>query len=174
MPKRIVLMRHGVTVDKLVGKKQRAISKLSEFGARQVEKVVLDYLSLINFDLVVSSPTLRAFETSKIIISKLNKKLILNENLKEINFSSAKMEKILVRFNAVHDHLMSFDNKVILLVSHSSFIKGFVFFLITGFRFNLDDFYSFRTKIFLNYAGFIDLELVGNEKAYKIHGLLNP
>ncbi len=80
----VVLVRHGETEWNLVKRTQGHLdSPLTPKGVSQVKKTATK-LKDHQFDLIISSPLGRAFETAKILAKELDiKKIILNYNLAE-------------------------------------------------------------------------------------------
>lgn len=78
---RIYIVRHGQVLHNLLGQYNTNNEDLTPLGIKQAEelkKKIAEY----NFDIVISSPLLRALHTANIINVK-NKKVIIDERLKE-------------------------------------------------------------------------------------------
>ena len=82
----IFLIRHGQT-DWNLNKKVQGFTDipLNDFGRLQAEEI-REKLKDIDFDLVVSSPLQRAYETAKIICENRNLEILKDERIKERDF----------------------------------------------------------------------------------------
>lgn len=98
MGKKLFLIRHGQTVWNMEGKYQGdRNTELTGLGIKQA-RLAAKYLSKVDFAAVYSSSLKRAVDTAKIIAGYKNLKVIVRENLKEINFG--KWEGM--RFNEIN------------------------------------------------------------------------
>ncbi|HSQ33717.1 MAG TPA: histidine phosphatase family protein [Peptostreptococcaceae bacterium] len=83
---RIILVRHGETDDNNNMKLSGHIdSKLSSLGLSQSQRTV-NFLKDYNIDYIYSSPSSRAIDTIKSLAKEKCLDIIINENLKEMNF----------------------------------------------------------------------------------------
>jgi phosphohistidine phosphatase len=123
----IYLLRHGIAVERgTPGFENDAARPLTPKGKRQLRQTT-DALRKINpiFDLILSSPFLRAKETAEIVAAGLK----LKKNLK---FSDA-----LAPENGVEKFVGQLQKikpapKQILLVGHEPFLSGLISLLVTG------------------------------------------
>jgi len=83
---KLFLIRHGQTVWNLEGRYQGdKDTDLTSVGIRQAE-LAAKYLSRVNFSCIYASPLRRTLDTASIIAKDKNVKILVRENLKEINF----------------------------------------------------------------------------------------
>lgn len=174
-----MILRHGITFDKLTLKKQKSTSSLSAIGISQVD-IISSYIvsQNLNIDTIITSPTTRAKESAVIVLNKLNKKpkYIEDVRLKEIFFDDFCSDIVNINlkkmFDDIKNDLSSLNN--VLIVSHLSFIKLFSFFLIFN---NLDVksenlFYHFCKSIRVGNGCLICLKQKKN-KNYLIDNIIN-
>ncbi|HHU55556.1 MAG TPA: histidine phosphatase family protein [Acholeplasmataceae bacterium] len=165
MKTHICLVRHGETEWNNERRIQGIINnKLNENGKKQA-RMLGNYLKSHdnNWDVIISSPLDRAYETAEIIKDELkfNDDIIIDQNLIERNFGKAEGLKITEIFdkivsdnvegleksvdlqNRVYDAILNiakkYFGKKVLIVTHSHVIKG----LTT----KLDSKYSFWDKM---------------------------
>lgn len=120
---KIYILRHGIALDRndpnvssdanrpLIPIGIEKIKKISKFIKKQK----------ISFDLIFSSPYLRAKETAEIVSEKL--KIEIQET--ELLIPSGSFEKLVERIN-------SRELESVLLVGHEPFLSSFLSFLLTG------------------------------------------
>ena len=83
---RVILVRHGETDDNSCMKLSGHIdSKLSNLGLSQSQKTS-KFLKDYNIDYIYSSPSSRAVDTIKDLAKEKSLDIIINDNLKEMNF----------------------------------------------------------------------------------------
>ena len=83
---KLFLIRHGQTVWNLEGRYQGdEDTDLTSVGISQAE-LAAKYLSRVNFSCIYTSPLRRTLDTASIIAKDKNAKILVRENLKEINF----------------------------------------------------------------------------------------
>lgn len=146
---KIYLVRHGEVNHNLYGKYNREDEDLNETGIKQAEKLK-EKIQNISYDVIISSPLLRAIHTAD-IINIYNKDVIIDERLKERDPGSLSGQPIEVidreeywnyyskiqygtsesmesLFNKVTDFLDELKNKEyhsVLIVGHSGISKAF-------------------------------------------------
>lgn len=179
MPKNLMLLRHGITFDKLTLKKQKSTSSLAAIGINQIDLIASFIISQnINVDFIITSPTTRAKESAIIILNKLSNNPGYKEDikLKEIYFDDFCSDFVNINlkktFDDIKNDLSSLNN--VLIVSHLSFIKLFSFYLIFN---NLDPksenlFRNFSKSIRVGNGCLICLKLLKN-KNYLINKIIN-
>jgi len=145
------ILRHGEAVSNIKGFvsswPEKSDNPLTEAGVKQAEQATKKILSE-NIDLIFSSDILRAKQTSQIIAEQLKKEVILDERLREIDFSifnskpiadfinqfanretrikekaphGESYEDILKRMDSfLNDIEKKYSNKKILIVSHQA------------------------------------------------------
>lgn len=159
----IYLVRHGETdANRNYVVQGRMDNPLNEYGKKQAHETG-EYFVLhnIKFDLVISSPLKRAFETAKIInqAMKTSKPIIVHQDLIERNFGDYDGQKItdeyadLVKhgaiphmelnpdledriFGALKELCLKYPNKRMLIVTHSHVIKAVLVHLVPDFTYN--------------------------------------
>jgi len=135
---------------------------LNEFGKKQAHDTGVYFISKnIHFDLVISSPLKRAFETAKIInqAMRASKPIIVHQDLIERNFGDYDGQKItdeyadLIKrgtiphmeqnpdleariFTALKELCKKYPNKKLLIVTHSHVIKAVLVHLVPDFTYN--------------------------------------
>lgn len=83
---KIYLIRHGQSEWNVLNKIQGQVNtELTELGKKQGQAIA-NRLMNSNIDFIYSSDLNRALDTAKIIAEKINKPLVINESLREINF----------------------------------------------------------------------------------------
>ena len=83
---KLFLIRHGQTELNLEGRYQGSMdTQLTSVGIQQA-KLAKEYLSRVIFSSIYSSPLKRALDTASIIADNEGPKIIVRENLKEIDF----------------------------------------------------------------------------------------
>jgi len=83
---KLFLIRHGQTELNLEGRYQGGMdTELTSVGIRQA-KLAKKYLSMVIFSSIYSSPLKRALNTASIIADNGSPKVIVRDNLKEIDF----------------------------------------------------------------------------------------
>jgi len=156
----IYLIRHGETdANRNYIVQGRMDNPLNEYGKDQAMKTGI-YLAKqkIKFDLVLSSPLKRAFETARLINSgmKMSKPIIVHQDLIERNFGDYDGQKItdeytdLIRrgtiphmeqndvleeriFRTIKEIRKKYPNKKLWIVTHSHVIKAVLTKLVPGF-----------------------------------------
>ncbi|MCB1194054.1 MAG: histidine phosphatase family protein [Leptospiraceae bacterium] len=157
MIKHIYLVRHGETIFNKQVKIQGSgmDSPLTSLGEEQAKKLLERFkTNNFNCDLVFSSPIGRALQTAGIITSYMEKNVIQDDLLKEINcgdvegdFVSSidpqKLEKlrtspdekypggecvedVILRAKQFLEKLESYNDKSVLIISHGNFIRCFI------------------------------------------------
>lgn len=177
MKTHLCFIRHGQTEwNKQVRIQGRINNPLNDNGREQARSLG-QYLKTNNpnWDLIVSSPLLRAYETAQIIQKELNPNipLITNDNFIEREFGKAEGENItkplfdlIVKdeieglektkviqnrvYNAVLELAEKYPGKKILIVAHSHVIKG----LLT----KLEKKYSFNDQMLNSALNFFTVE----------------
>ncbi len=82
----LIVVRHGQSVADIEGRHEgRADFPLTDLGRQQAEKLSEWLKKKYSFDMIIASPLKRARETAEIISSKMNRSVILNDNLMEWN-----------------------------------------------------------------------------------------
>lgn len=146
---KVYLVRHGEVNHNLLKRYNREDEDLNETGIKQAEQLK-EKIENIEYDVVISSPLLRAKHTANIINCK-NKNIIIDERLKErdpgslsgqsIEVTDRKeywnyytkiqygtSENIITFFEKVTDfldELKSKEYKTVLIVAHSGISKAF-------------------------------------------------
>lgn len=93
MLKNIFIFRHGETKWNNLGIVQgRTDIPLSELGVKQAE-AIHEHLLGKGIDKIYSSPLKRALKTAEIVAEKLNAEVIIENNLKEVDYGLANSEK---------------------------------------------------------------------------------
>jgi alpha-ribazole phosphatase len=84
----LILIRHGQTIANLNSQYQGWLDQpLTPLGIKQAKSLALYLENTYQIDAVISSPLKRAIQTAQIITDQYNlDSLIINNNLKEINF----------------------------------------------------------------------------------------
>ena len=178
----LCLIRHGQTDwNKKFLIQGRENNPLNEEGITQAHitaNLLLNNDS--NWDVIISSPLIRAVQTAEIIKDKLNLKspIIINNNVIEREFGAAEgltiSEEVYDRINnddydnletckelqkrsmdTIIDIVKSFPNKKILIITHSHFIKG----LLTQIDSNFTWTSSLRNAS-INYVYFNELNII--------------
>jgi uncharacterized phosphatase len=172
----ICLVRHGETdANKNYIVQGRIDNPLNENGRNQA-KATGKYLARNHelFDVYITSPLKRAFETARIIASELDqsKPIFANCDLVERNFGSYDGQKIDENYsklilsgeipdmeknhelenrvmNALHEICEKNPNKNILIVAHSHVIKALLVQLLSGFSY-----ISYLANCSLNYLSY--------------------
>ena len=133
-----------------------------------------------NWDVIISSPLIRAVQTAEIIKDKLNLKspIIINNNVIEREFGAAEgltiSEEVYDRINnddydnletckelqkrsmdTIIDIVKSFPNKKILIITHSHFIKGLLTQIDSNFTWT-----SSLKNASINYVYFNELNII--------------
>jgi len=146
---KIYIVRHGQVDHNLHKQYNNKDEDLNATGIKEAEEI-RDVISNISYDVIISSPLLRAAHTANIINTN-NKDLILDERLKERDPASLSgrsiyvtdreeywnyyskiqygtSENIVKFFNRVHDFLNELKQKkydIVLIVAHSGVSKAF-------------------------------------------------
>ncbi len=76
--KKIYFVRHGESEGNIGPVRQSPETNLTSTGLKQAH-ILAERLSHINFDILVSSPFVRTYETAKIISEKTHREIILND-----------------------------------------------------------------------------------------------
>ena len=178
----ICLIRHGQTDwNKKFLIQGRENNPLNEEGITQAHitaNLLLNNDS--NWDVIISSPLIRAVQTAEIIKDKLNLKspIIINNNVIEREFGAAEgltiSEEVYDRINnddydnletckelqkrsmdTIIDIVKSFPNKKILIITHSHFIKGLLTQIDSNFTWT-----SSLKNASINYVYFNELNII--------------
>ena len=178
----IYLIRHGQTDwNKKFLIQGRENNPLNEEGITQAHitaNLLLNNDS--NWDVIISSPLIRAVQTAEIIKDKLNLKspIIINNNVIEREFGAAEgltiSEEVYDRINnddydnletckelqkrsmdTIIDIVKSFPNKKILIITHSHFIKGLLTQIDSNFTWT-----SSLKNASINYVYFNELNII--------------
>ena len=80
---KIYLVRHGQCESNIIGRYNFVDEDINENGIRQAEDLI-EKINSINYDIVISSPLIRALHTAQIINAN-NKRIITDERLVERN-----------------------------------------------------------------------------------------
>lgn len=146
---KVYIVRHGEVLSNLIKQYNSLEEDLTEKGIKQAEEL-RDKIKDIDFDIIISSPLLRAKHTAKIINSK-NQDIIYDDRLKERNVGSLEgqplesinrdeywnynatiqygtSENIKLFFERVYnflDELKTKDYNSVLIVAHSGVSKAF-------------------------------------------------
>ena len=91
---KIFLIRHGQCESNVVGRYNFVNEDINEVGIKQAENLS-EKIKDIDYDIVISSPLLRAIHTTEIINAK-NKKIITDERLVERKHGSLEGKSMLV------------------------------------------------------------------------------
>jgi phosphohistidine phosphatase len=121
----LFLLRHGIAAEPAsLGSQQDAVRPLTEEGERKIKSVARALRALdLSFDLILSSPYLRALETARIVARQLelSKRLEITGVLKPEG-----------SFRELIDLLETQRCSSVLLVGHEPFLSGLTSFLLTG------------------------------------------
>ena len=123
----IYLLRHGLAIEReLPGFQNDSARPLTTKGINQLKKIstAMEKMDL-GFDLILSSPFLRAKETAEIVAKKLKLK-------KSLKFSNALTPDQDVKFLIPQLQKLKPAPKRILLVGHEPFLSELVSLLVTG------------------------------------------
>lgn len=158
----ICLIRHGQTdwnsKSLIQGTRDNPLNDTGREQARQTAKLLKEFN--INYDILMSSPLIRAFETMEIIKSELNYKEEIHtlDELKEREFGALEGQKVCAEsyrlmltdtvkgleqlpnlqarsINALKKIAESYPNKKVLVTTHSQVIKGALSYLLSDFDF---------------------------------------
>ena len=91
---KIYLVRHGQCDSNVIGRYNFVDEDLNEIGVKQAEDLK-DKIKDINYDIVISSPLIRALHTAKIINAK-NKEIITDDRLQEKKHGSLEGQPVTV------------------------------------------------------------------------------
>lgn len=80
---KIYIVRHGQVLHNVLKQYNSTDEDLTQYGITQAEEL-RDTIKNINFDIIISSPLIRAKHTAEIINSN-NNKIIFDDRIKEIN-----------------------------------------------------------------------------------------
>lgn len=146
---KIYLVRHGQCESNVIGRYNFIDEDINETGIKQAENL-REKINEIDYDIVISSPLIRAKHTAEIINVK-NKPMIFDDRLQErkhgsmegksvsetdreeewnyfsnIRFGTAeKAIEVCERVKEFLDELKTKDYKNVLIVAHSGISKGF-------------------------------------------------
>lgn len=146
---KIYIVRHGQVNHNLLGLYNREDEDLNETGVKQAEELK-EKINNLDYDIIISSPLLRAKHTAKIVNMK-NKDIIIDNKLKELDPGSLSgqplkitnreeywnyystteygtSENIKLFFERIYkfpDELKVKDYKSVLIVAHSGVSKAF-------------------------------------------------
>lgn len=123
----IYLLRHGLAIERgTLGFENDSARPLTTKGINQLKKVSMAMEKMdLGFDLILSSPFLRAKETAEIVAKKLKQK-------KTLKFSDALTPDKDVKFLIPQLQKLKPSPKRILLVGHEPFLSELVSLLVTG------------------------------------------
>ncbi len=123
----IYLLRHGLAIEHgTPGFENDSARPLTTKGINQLKKVSAAMAAIdLEFDLILSSPLLRAKETAEIVAKKLKLK-------KRLKFSDTLAPGKEVKFLIAHLQKIKPAPKKILLVGHEPFLSELVSLLVTG------------------------------------------
>jgi alpha-ribazole phosphatase len=83
---KLFLIRHGQTESNAQGRYQGSMdTNLTQAGVKQA-RLAKKYLSRVKFSNIYSSPLKRAVDTAEILVKGTGLKVMIRENLKELNF----------------------------------------------------------------------------------------
>ncbi|KAA3596602.1 MAG: phosphohistidine phosphatase SixA [Calditrichaeota bacterium] len=120
---KIYILRHGIALDRndpnILSDKSRQLVPIGIEKITNISKFIKK--QKINFDLIFSSPYLRAKETAVIVAEKLGVEIQETELL----IPSGSFERLIEKINS-----QNFEN--VLLVGHEPFLSGFASFLLVG------------------------------------------
>ena len=149
---KIYLVRHGQCDSNVIGRYNFLDEDINETGIRQAEELGKK-IKDINYDIVISSPMVRALHTAQ-IINVNNKEIITDERLQERNpgslegkaTSDTDREEFWNYYSTIHyddeewvshlfdrikeflDELKDDDYNTVLIVAHSGVSKAFSFY----------------------------------------------
>lgn len=178
----ICLIRHGQTDWNkkflIQGRENNPLNEEGIIQAYVTANLLLNNDS--NWDVIISSPLIRAVQTAEIIKDKLNLKspIIINNNVIEREFGAAEgltiSEEVYDRINnddydnletckelqkrsmdTIIDIVKSFPNKKILIITHSHFIKGLLTQIDSNFTWT-----SSLKNASINYVYFNELNII--------------
>ena len=178
----ICLIRHGQTDWNkkflIQGRENNPLNEEGIIQAHITANLLLNNDS--NWDVIISSPLIRAVQTAEIIKDKLNLKspIIINNNVIEREFGAAEgltiSEEVYDRINnddydnletckelqkrsmdTIIDIVKSFPNKKILIITHSHFIKGLLTQIDSNFTWT-----SSLKNASINYVYFNELNII--------------
>ncbi len=122
----LYILRHAISVERgTKGYPDDSQRPLTNEGAKKMERIAGGMRSLkLEFDLILSSPHLRARQTAEIVATEfgIETKLKFSENL-----TSAATEALVAELNKTHR-----ASKNILLVGHEPYLRGLISTLLTG------------------------------------------
>ncbi len=178
----LCLIRHGQTDWNkkflIQGRENNPLNEEGIIQAHITANLLLNNDS--NWDVIISSPLIRAVQTAEIIKDKLNLKspIIINNNVIEREFGAAEgltiSEEVYDRINnddydnletckelqkrsmdTIIDIVKSFPNKKILIITHSHFIKGLLTQIDSNFTWT-----SSLKNASINYVYFNELNII--------------
>lgn len=178
----ICLIRHGQTDWNkkflIQGRENNPLNEEGIIQAHITANLLLNNDS--NWDVIISSPLIRAVQTAEIIKDKLNLKspIIINNNVIEREFGAAEgltiSEEVYDRINnddydnletckelqkrsmdTIINIVKSFPNKKILIITHSHFIKGLLTQIDSNFTWT-----SSLKNASINYVYFNELNII--------------
>lgn len=151
---KICLIRHGETDWNAKGIIQGTLNtELNNRGKQQAESCAV-YLSKGNWDLIISSPLIRAKDTATIIANKVSLNVQVMDELMEKHYGEAVGSPLIDK--TLHDHvgeqfihfkkrvltglnrvIENYDNKKIILVTHGDVIQVILTTLFHGNEYNI-------------------------------------
>ena len=178
----LCLIRHGQTDWNkkflIQGRENNPLNEEGIIQAHITANLLLNNDS--NWDVIISSPLIRAVQTAEIIKDKLNLKspIIINNNVIEREFGAAEgltiSEEVYDRINnddydnletckelqkrsmdTIIDIVKSFPNQKILIITHSHFIKGLLTQIDSNFTWT-----SSLKNASINYVYFSELNII--------------
>ena len=120
--KEIILVRHGENViDDIIPNDLLELSSVGINQAKKVSKILKN-----NFDIIISSPSKRTFDTAKIISN--DKEIIIDDRLLERSWyhsdGNETDNEAKRRFKELFDELeIKYKGKTVLLVTHGALIR---------------------------------------------------
>ncbi len=126
----LYLIRHAIAVDEGTADLEDSQRPLTDKGRRKMRQIAKGLHALgVEFDLILSSPYLRAQETAEVLadVFKMKKKLIFSESL----LPESEPEKVIAEINETH----SVDSLAI--VGHEPHLSSLIGLLTSG-NMNID------------------------------------
>ncbi len=156
----LYLMRHAIAAepDETIEDSQRPLTKK---GRKKLEKIARNLGKLqISFDLILTSPYLRARETADVVAETLDlkrKQVVENENLTPLGFADKLVDEINAREPVEN----------LLLVGHEPFLSQLIGMLVAG---------DASIGIEMKKAGLckLSIEKLGYERCATLEWLLTP
>jgi len=121
----LYIIRHAIAVDEGTADYEDSQRPLTDKGRKKMRQIAKGLRSLgVEFDLILSSPYLRAQETAEVLgdVFKMKKKIIFSESL----LPESEPEKVIAEINESH----TVDSLV--LVAHEPHLSGLIGLLTSG------------------------------------------